>query len=296
MRGFTLIELLVVISIVGMLSSITLASVQAARDKGRIAAGLRFASYNYHVIGIDTIAHWNFENTDACNTIMTTILCVADGMGGKTVLKTFANSTPANVTASTIGVYFSSNTPTGKGKSGVIDTSHYFANTDNYISQQKMIVNSNLKPKDFTVSVWVYFTSANPEGPIVYISRLASPDGGASYDYEQVFNLYVGANQYTCYSDVFGGSSVSFGPVVKNSWQNITCSFNSTTGTIAGFVDGKKVSSITATYNSNFYSNNLPINSVGIGTSNEDQPNPPAPTNFTGFIDDVIIYGAALVE
>ncbi|MBI4224965.1 MAG: type II secretion system protein [Candidatus Sungbacteria bacterium] len=60
--GFTLIELLVVISIIGLLASIVLASVNSARDKAKVAQ----AKANVRQFGLGLEFFYNDNNTCSC--------------------------------------------------------------------------------------------------------------------------------------------------------------------------------------------------------------------------------------
>ncbi len=64
-RGFTLIELLVVISIIGVLSSVVLVSVNDSREKARIAKTLSFSSSVAHALGADAVAIFTFNDETA---------------------------------------------------------------------------------------------------------------------------------------------------------------------------------------------------------------------------------------
>lgn len=66
-RGFTLIELLVVISIISMLSSVVFGSVQSAREKARIASGIKFERHTMGALGDKILAYYDFNDIDSCN-------------------------------------------------------------------------------------------------------------------------------------------------------------------------------------------------------------------------------------
>ncbi len=67
-RGFTLIELLIVISIIGVLSSVVLVSLNSGREKGRIGAGIQTDSSIYQSYGSDAIGIWDFDEISGGST------------------------------------------------------------------------------------------------------------------------------------------------------------------------------------------------------------------------------------
>ena len=272
--GFTLIELLVVISIVGVLSIVVLVSLKAGRDKAAIGAGLEFGASNYHAFGSSAIALWNFN--DSASSLTTSVGAIDASFNNRTL---YATDSATPISRSTV-------TPTGSGYSLAINqVSNAYASINVSGSDLSATQASNL-----TQSAWVYVTSMSGGGDTVVVATFG-------VQYPLAIILSPGNNSFGCYSDNLGTSpggntgTVYFGSVSLKTWYFVTCSLNSATKKMNGYINGtQKFSNSYAYSNTNAY----PINSIEIGGD-------PAldwvlTPQFNGYIDDVAVYNQTLAE
>ena len=199
-RGFTLIELLVVISIISFLSSIVLASLNTAREKGRLAAAMQFNAQLVHSNA--RIGWWNFDDN------------------------TFNDSSGSGLSGIGSNVTFSSDTYSKSGKSISL-------NGNGYIS---ILSSGNFDfgtTTSFTLSAWI--KTSDP----THRRILSKGHWGFSPGYVmQVTNdtnctlgsVYVGINNvYVC----FGNKNLA-----DNKWHHVAATFDRQNQKITTFIDG----------------------------------------------------------
>lgn len=247
---------MVVISIIALLSSVVLASLNAARDKARIAAGARFAQSAHSALGAESVALYNFE----------------EGPGST------ANDLSLNGNDGTVsGATYSPNTY-HSGSRYALD----FDGSNDFVS----ILHSDdqLLTTGFTISAWI-----NPEGlgerngVIVHKASDASSAGGYRFVVSNandrvLFAINNGTNRYTA------DGAVPF----DGKWKHVAVSV-SPSARVTFYVNGAQsgVPGNTGALSGITTTNALCIgNRSGVGTCTTDR-------TFNGLIDDVRIYSQA---
>lgn len=195
-KGFTLIELLVVISIISLLSSIVLASLNSAREKGRIAAGLKYNTANLRTV--PSIGYWKLDETGTPASYLD-----SSGSGSNGVSPTFRPTPNADV------------------PHAAKVSSQYFDGND-YITIPSS-TNLNLTTQGFTYMAWVKPTSvtggykiiASRYVPYIAISTsskfrmlLGGRTGGTLSNENVESSVSAQAGRWTHVAGVYDGSSI----------------------------------------------------------------------------------------
>ncbi len=187
-KGFTLIELLVVISIISLLSSVVLSSLNTARNKAKIAAGKQFEANVYHAAGDQAIGMWEF------------IEC-----SGSAAADTSGNNGTATLVGSPT---WSSDTPNSRGCSLSLNGSSQYVTVPSSTALSAT--------GDLTITIWV-----KPGSTQVTYADLLSKHGAGGYVIEQ---SGASTNNFSFGWDSTGSGSWSgVGPVslVANQWQHL---------------------------------------------------------------------------
>lgn len=295
-RGFTLIELLVVISIIGMLSSVVIASTGEVRDRGRIASGILFATHVYHGYGDQVLGKWPLDGSgiDVSGNGLTATLVgnpqyVSDHYS--------IDEQPSQIAGQIIGYPAIANAQGAGSKSlHVVNQSNSSSNTaDQYA---KMGGSTKFQIKNVTLTAWIKIENTDVAyqdyqtivsyfpyyGMVLCQGKLSAYGGGVTTG---SWSGYKWNPQPPNCPSIQGNQSLGDGK-----WHHVamTTRIGQTDGTVL-YVDGKIVSTGKL---QDFNNYNYELGEISIGAKRwGTYPNVNHP--FDGKIADVAIYPDALI-
>jgi len=258
-KGFTLVEILVVITIIGLLATIVLVSLNIAKEKAKKTGGLQFDANIYHGLGAYALGVWDFN--EGAGTL------INDLSGGDN------NGTSYNNPVWRCASSNKENTASGMGCALEFDGSNDYVKVDNNLVDN---------PASLTISAWFKKTGNGSTYECVLHSSSDTSIGNSEYwlgaDIDDYLTATIGARAGVGWAA--GKTNIK---AVLDTWYHLAASWDGSV--VKVYVDGNYIKQ----YNLTSYSNLTTPTRFGASSDGSSY-------QFRGYIDDIRIYEKSLTE